>query len=182
MSENSSNNKLPESTAAAPQGADDTRADLPPDLVERIEQEVRIQTVALFKHERHSGPMPSPKQFEQYEKVLPGTALAIRNEFQANGEHVRKMEERALTAQKDDNDKNRASAERLVWGALIASVFLALMGHPWVAGTIAVSTVGAVITGFLNRARETQPQAPAPTGETEPESPTPPKPPPPPLP
>ncbi len=57
----------------------------------------------------------------------------------------------SYAAVRSDRTQNRKVAERLVWGALIASTILALTGHDGVAATIAVSTVGAVITGFLRK-------------------------------
>lgn len=117
--------------------------------VEAISKIVRREVVTAISHESHSGPMPSPSQLDKYEKVLPGTAKVIRDEFQANGQHVRELEKAAIHFSKDDNDKNRKVAERLVWGALIASVVTACTGHETVASVLAVSTVGAVVTGFL---------------------------------
>lgn len=164
MSEANSNSQ-PEAINSAPTGAEvvSSTRDIPgiaPELLERIEEVARLQAVSVVAHESHSGPMPPPKQLAHYEKVLPGTAQIIRDEFQANGAHVRHMEQRALEAQKDDNDQNRHVAERLVWGALISSFILALTGHEWVAGTIAVSTVGAVITGFLHQRKGTKQDQP----------------------
>lgn len=93
--------------------------------------------------------MPSPRDFALYDKVLPGTAETIREQFVLNATHVRDMERLALESHKDDNDKNRASAERLMWGALVASFVLALMGYQVVAGILAASSVGAIAAGFL---------------------------------
>ncbi len=119
-----------------------------------MEEIARVVAVSEIRHERHSGPMPAPTQLAEYENVLPGTAMIIRDEFQANGAHVRAMESKAVEYTRQDNVDNRRVAERLVWAALAATVFLALVGHDWVAGTVAVSTVGAVVTGFLNKRRD----------------------------
>ena len=123
-----------------------------PRLIEVIRAEARY---AIIQSEQHSGPMPSPKQLAEYDRVIPGLGAEIRDEFLNNGKHVRDMEAKALEYAKSDNDANRKVAERLVWGSLMVSAILALTGHDWVAGIMAASTVGAVITGFLNkRARE----------------------------
>lgn len=129
-------------------------SDIDPRLIEVIRQETQY---AIIQSELHSGPMPSPRQLAEYDKVVPGLGAEIRDEFLNNGKHVRDMEAKALDYAKSDNDANRKVAERLVWGSLIVSALLALTGHDWVAGVMAASTVGAVITGFLNkRAREKQ--------------------------
>lgn len=159
MSDENSNKPLDAPAASAPQGAEVVSApkkpdDIEPELLERIEKIARVVAVSEIRHELHSGPMPSPMQLAEYEKVLPGTAKIIRDEFQANGTHVRTMESKAVEYTKHDNVDNRKIAERLVWAALGSTVVLALTGHDWVAGTIAVSTVGAVVTGFLNKRRD----------------------------
>lgn len=122
-----------------------------PHLVSYIQKEARLQAVAVVQHESHSGPIPSPRYFAMYESILPGTAKVIRDEFEANGAHVRQMESRALEAHKDDNDKNRRAAEKLIWGALALVLVLALSGQANVAIAVAITTVGAVVTGFLNK-------------------------------
>lgn len=133
---------------------------LDPELVSFIQREARLQAVAVVSHESHSGPMPSPRQLAMYDSVLPGTAKIIRDEFQTNSAHVREMERRALDAHKDDNDKNRKAAEKLIWGAIGLILVLALLGREHVAIAVAVSLVGAVVTGFLsNRYRSTKREA-----------------------
>ena len=128
--------------------------DFDPRLLEVIRAEARY---AIVQSDLHSGPMPSPRQLAEYDKVIPGLGAEIRDEFLNNRKHVRDMEAKALDYAKSDNDANRKVAERLVWGSLIVSAILALAGHDWVAGIMAASTVGAVITGFLNkRAKEKQ--------------------------
>ena len=57
-----------------------------------------------------------------------GLASEIRDEFLANGKHVRELEKAALEAHKGDNEQNRKVAERLVWGALISSHFVSHIG------------------------------------------------------
>lgn len=116
-----------------------------------IEEETRSQIVSYFEHESHSGPMPSPRQLAMYDAALPGTAQVIRDEFQKNAEHVRLSESKVLDYTKDDNNQNRRVAERLVWGSLISVLLLAWMGQSGVAIAVAVTTVGAVITGFLQQ-------------------------------
>jgi uncharacterized membrane protein len=122
---------------------------LEPELLEKIEEAARFASVMTVKHEMHSGPMPAPKQFADYEAILPGTAKVIRDEFQANGAHVREMEKEAMSAQIANDKENRATAERLVWASLIATVIVALLGHNAVAIAIAGTTVTCIIAGFV---------------------------------
>lgn len=121
------------------------------ELLERVEEVARSTAVTTVRHEMHAGPMPAPRQLAEYDAVLPGTAIIIRDEFQANGRHVRSMEERAQTALIENDRQNRHTAERLVWASLFLILALAALGHDKVAIAVAVTTVVAVITGFLRR-------------------------------
>lgn len=121
-----------------------------PVLLEKIEAQARTVAMTVIKHEMHSGPLPSPKLFAEYDAVLPGTALSIRNAFEKNGEHVRNMESQAIAAHVANDIANRKVAERLVWASLGLIGLLAITGHESVAIAVAVTTVIAVITGFLN--------------------------------
>lgn len=121
---------------------------LEPEVLEAITAKV-VQVVA--HQEMHSGPLPSPRQLEAYERAFPGTRELILQEYKLNGEHVRDMERSALRYQKSDNNWNRICAFALVLLSLGATVALSLHGHDWVAGCLALTTVGAVITGFLNQ-------------------------------
>jgi uncharacterized membrane protein len=166
-------------SASAPKGAELIPAQetdgekLEPELlekVERIAQETAQQTAAIVVSEMHTGPMPSARTYREYEQVLPGTALVIRNEFQANGIHVRTMEDRGQLAEIEGDKQNRKVAERLVWASLFAILILALTNHENVAIAVAVTTVVAVITGFLKQTAVSKNRKPPDKpSETEPE-------------
>jgi len=120
----------------------------PPAEANPAERQVEVLQI-LLQQESHSGPMPAPALLAQYELALPGTAEIIRAEFQTNGEHTRKMELLIAQMHKDEWDKNRRAAQQLAWGALLASVGLAALGHDVVAAAIATTTVGALVAAFL---------------------------------
>ena len=141
---------LPESVPQAESGCDDIPVKgLEPEVLERMIDEATRKVVVAVRHEMHAGPMPAPKQFKQYDEVLPGTAEAIRKEFLANGDHVRTQERRALDAQIRDNRENRWVAATLVAMAFVLILVLAVTGHDTVAMAVAGTTVAAVIAGFL---------------------------------
>lgn len=114
-----------------------------------IQEETQRVVTTVLKAESHSGPIPSASHLAQYEGVVEGAAKMIMDEYRANSAHVREMESLAITSQKDDNDRNRRVAERLVWASLFSVIGLALLHHDNVAIVLAASTVGAIVTGFL---------------------------------
>lgn len=131
--------------------------DLQAELLDQLEQRFERVAIRVVRHEMHAGPMPSPKQFGEYDKALPGTAQAIRDEFQLNSAHVRTMEDRGQQAVITRDQENRRTAERLVWGAFVLIAFLASIGQKEAAIAVAVTTVVAVITGFLkSKGNQTQ--------------------------
>lgn len=132
-----------------------------PVLRELIHEESQRVLATLLQAEAHSGPLPSPTQLSRYDELLPGTAQVIIDEYQANGAHVREMEALALRSQKDDNDRNRRVAERLVWASLLCVTGLAVSGHDTVAMVLAATTVGAIVTGFFAGKPATKNQRPA---------------------
>lgn len=132
---------------AEPKEKSDNLQEVDVDVLEPAIQ--KIVRHEVHRREMHSGPMPSASQLEKYEKVLPGTALVIRDEFQANGRHLRETQMMALKFQKDDNDQNRAAANRLVWGCLAGALICTLAGHWQVGIAFIASGAVAVISGFL---------------------------------
>jgi len=128
-----------------------------------LEATLHLQT----KREAFAGPIPAPWMLAEYDQALPGTAELIRSEFLANGAHTRKLEMMTLQFRKEEADKNRKAAQYLVWGALLAAVGLALSGHEAVASTIAVSTVGAVVTGFLHQRKAIKEAQAQPEGDKD---------------
>lgn len=137
---------------AAP-GRQDTQNKPPvefePEILDQLEQRIEKVAIRVVQHEMHSGPMPSAKQFGEYDRVLPGTAKIIRDEFQSNSAHVREMERNGQAAAVTRDIDNRKTAERLVMFAFALILILALTGHENVAIAVAVTTVVAVISGFL---------------------------------
>ena len=127
---------------------------LEPELLERVEEAARLTAIMAVKHEMHSGPMPSPKQLAEYERILPGSALVIRDEFQANSRHIRAMEDRGQAAMIQNDVDNRSVAERLVWAAFALILVLALTNHESVAISLAVTTVIGIVSGFLTNGRK----------------------------
>lgn len=122
-----------------------------------IQEETQRVVTTVLKAESHSGPIPSATHLSKYEEVVPGAAQMIMDEYRANSAHVRALESLAIQSQKDDNDRNRRVAERLIWASLASVIGLALAHHDGVAMTLAASTVGAIVTGFVAGKKSTKP-------------------------
>lgn len=150
-----SDENLPKSSAPLEIQAEVSTAEehpvvIEPAVLERIAGQVATRAI-MISRESFSGPMPSPEMFSKYEKVLPGTAKIIRDEFQANASHVREQEKKALEAQIENDSSNRHVAKQLVWGAFALIALTALTGHESVAIALSVTTIIGIIGGFLEK-------------------------------
>ena len=105
-----------------------------------------IQSVTVSNSYSYSGPFPHPDILQEYEKLLPGAAKTIFDNYLQNSNHIREIEK--IDAEHDRMmDKTEllgsiATQKRGQWlGFSIAAItlllgFIALMnGHP-IAGTI----------------------------------------------
>ncbi len=121
--------------------------------------------------EFHSGPLPAASTLEGYEKIVPGSAKMIFDEFEAQSKHRRRMETYALEW------GNYRSFAGLVAGLIIALAFLWASyqliqdGHDF-AGTILgtvdlAALVGAFIYGSQSRRNERVQKAKIMAGDEE---------------
>lgn len=87
-------------------------------------------------HEQlHIGPLPDPDTLERYNQIVPGAADAMINQFVAQSEHRRRMEDFVI----------RNNARRANWG-LAAGFIVGIVG---VAGSVWVMLYGNAIVGGL---------------------------------
>lgn len=56
-------------------------SELDPRLIEVIRREASSVSYALIQSEHHSGPMPSPRQLAEYDKVIPGLVQKLGMSF-----------------------------------------------------------------------------------------------------
>ncbi len=140
--------KPQESTPASVSEINDEHVvELEPEVTTAIQSEIR-RAISIYQ-ESYSGPMPKPEHLERYDKVVPGAAKDIVEEFKANGAHIRKMETLATEGTIAKNKRGQNMAFLLVIIGLVVVTYLAINGQPAVAIVIAGTLLVAVITGFL---------------------------------
>lgn len=119
----------------------------PTEIQTIIRQEIRGALVA--RCETFTGPMPPPEYLKQYDQVVPGAAKDLVTEFLANGAHERDLDRLVLQSVKNQNLRSQWMAFSLVLVGFGLIMGLALTGHDAVAGIVAGTLLGAIITGFL---------------------------------
>jgi hypothetical protein len=104
------------------------------------------------------GERPVPDVLREYEEVAPGYADRLLAEMERNGEHRRKMDRDALTAQKtfakdraDYARRGQVCATTVGLGALTAAAVLGVagdVGGQVVAGIIGAGGLGSLVWAF----------------------------------
>ncbi|WP_242540009.1 DUF2335 domain-containing protein [Trinickia mobilis] len=82
------NDKGADSARSANKAPDDIVEVIEPKLDQIVERKVQI----AMRMESYRGPMPSPEYMAEYDKIVPGCARMIVDEFQANSRHSRAMD------------------------------------------------------------------------------------------
>jgi len=95
------------------------------------------------------GPIPSAREFESYERILPGAAHRILVMAEKDGEHVRRADRRAAYFLLVERLFTRALGAAFAIAALWFAWDLAMNGHDWVAGIIAGTTIGGVVAALV---------------------------------
>lgn len=105
-------------------------------------------TVAVQAHS-FRGPMPLPEHLAQYDRIVPGAARLIVDEFQTNSQHAREVETLSLrgSIRKDIRAQIIAGLLVLIGFGLIYG--LAEHNHDGVAIAVAVTLLVSVLTAFL---------------------------------
>ena len=95
------------------------------------------------------GPLPPPAAVAEFNSVVENGAERIFAEWEAEANHRRNLEHRALTAEIVERVGSRLLAFVFVLTALAGSVFLGFYGHDVLAGTIGTTTIGLVLASFI---------------------------------
>lgn len=105
--------------------------------------------------QRFSGPLPPPEILEQYDLVVPGMAQQLIEAFTQQGEHRRRLEDKAVTAQLRRADRGQWMAFVLALIAISLGGVAIVLGRE-VGGLVAVvAALVSLVTVFL-KGREQQ--------------------------
>jgi len=139
------NNDKGADSAASIDKASDIVEVIEPKLDRIVEQKVQI----AMRMESYRGPMPSPEYMAQYDKIVPGCARMIADEFQANSKHSRNMDLLGI------NGMIRRDT-RAQWMAFVLVLFgfgliweLASTGKEKTAIAVATALLGSIVIAFL---------------------------------
>lgn len=116
-----------------------------PKLDRIVEQKVQV----AMRMESYRGPMPSPEYMAQYDKIVPGCARMIVDEFQANSRHSRAMDLHGITGMIKRDARAQWMAFILVLVGFGLVWELASAGREKTAIAVATMLLGGIVTAFL---------------------------------
>jgi uncharacterized membrane protein len=113
----------------------------------KLEQIVERKIQVAMRME--SGPMPSPENLAQYDKIVPGCARMIVEEFKANSQHSRAMDLLGINGM----IRRDARAQWMAFVLMLAGLWtiweLASNGRERTAIAVATVLIGSVVVAFL---------------------------------
>ncbi|MFA4975313.1 MAG: DUF2335 domain-containing protein [Candidatus Paceibacterota bacterium] len=114
--------------------------------------------IVIQKGEMFSGPVPPPEIMERYEKIYPGSAKIIFEEWDGQVKHRQSIEKSVI---KTDNTKSLLGVIFgfiIVMAVIIAGVYTALRGFPIFGGGLSLAGLAMLATAFITSRK--QPEKP----------------------
>ena len=105
--------------------------------------------VVMQKAEMFSGPVPHPEIIEKYEKIYPGAAKIIFDQWEGQTKHRQNLERAVIETD------NRKSMLGVVFGfiivliAIVAGVYTAIKGHPLFGSGLSVAGLALLVSAFI---------------------------------
>jgi uncharacterized membrane protein len=118
-------------------------------LEPKLDQIVERKVQFAMRTVSYSGPMPPPEHLAQYDKIVPGAARMILDEFQANSRHAREIELKGMAGMIGRDARAQWMAFVLVLIAFYLIWQLASTGHDKLAIAVATFLVGGIVAAFL---------------------------------
>lgn len=118
-------------------------------LEPKLDQIVERKVQFAMRTVSYSGPMPPPEHLSQYDKIVPGAARMILDEFQANSRHAREIELNGMSGMIRRDARAQWMAFVLVLVAFYLIWQLASTGHDKLAIAVATFLVGGIVAAFL---------------------------------
>ena len=97
----------------------------------------------------HDGPLPAAREFEAYERAVPGAGRWILDEAARAAEHARQMDREAMAMERRDALLHRLLPFGFVFMLLSASVLLGIFASPWAGGIGLVSAVSSIGLAYM---------------------------------
>lgn len=125
----------------------------------------QMMVTAISVHEeRHSGPLPSPRQMREYEATVLGGAerIFLMAEREQQHRHAMQATDTGFRSQAFAHIQHRERRGQTIGGALalgvlLLSAYMTSLGHPGTAATLAGTTLIGIAAVFVTRQKKSPP-------------------------
>jgi len=121
---------------------------MPEQAVAKVSQH-KANNGQILYHETYSGPVPHPTILAGLDKVVPGAAEKVIDQFVAQGDHRRDLESRYLKHENLRSILGVVFAGLIVLVALAIGGFLAWSGKPLIGALFSGVPLGTVVSAFI---------------------------------
>lgn len=96
-----------------------------------------------------SGPLPPAEELLEYENVIPGGAERLLKMAENQSAHRLEMEKLIITSQQRQSARGQTYGLTIGLAGILTGAVLSYLGHDWVGGTIAGTTVTGLVSVFV---------------------------------
>ena len=115
----------------------------------RREEIARLLSATFVSIRVRSGPLPSGEELEEYNQLIPNGADRVMTMAENQSAHRIEIEKIAVKSQQKQGSRGQIFAFVIAVLAIVASVYVTLIGHPVTGGIIGGSTVVSLVTVFV---------------------------------
>lgn len=119
------------------------------EIVESLPKDKREVAIEFMIQRSHTGPLPTPESFRQYEEVLPGAADRILRMAENQQNHRIGLENQAIRRQFNQSGTGQWMAFFLAIYLISVGGFLIYSGHDEAGAAIITVTLGSLVIAFL---------------------------------
>lgn len=101
--------------------------------------------------ERYSSPIPLPQTLAEYDRVVPGTAKDIIDDFKENSKAIRELNKRELELSAQRDARGQIMAFILALSIIGITVYAIYAGAFFVAGAACVASIAAVAKSITRK-------------------------------
>jgi uncharacterized membrane protein len=101
--------------------------------------------------QQYTGPIPTAEEFLKYGQVMPDAPERILRVFEADSEHVRGMQIRALNGEISRDCRGQWMAFVILMGLLLVVTYALYLGNIAFAGIAGLTFIGMAVGGFLKK-------------------------------
>lgn len=172
---------MPDKEAHVPDAADEQLAEDVSNALTEVEQEEEVpdlsvllrspegrqvvqqlvMTAVSVSEERHSGPIPAPRQMREYDEIVPGSAERILQmaERQQNHRHQQEREMTTLRGRVFEHVERREIRGQTIAAGMsifigIIGAWLISIGHPNLGTTLIIGTMVSIAGVFISSRAE----------------------------